>query len=108
MRPYVRELWLFSAKKYGEHGGRVRVLTVPGFSKELCGGTHVRATGDIGLFKLIRDEAISSGTRRVEAVTGVDALARFRKLKLWSIQSQESCERGASAYRLLSSGFKRN
>ncbi|MBX5478755.1 MAG: alanine--tRNA ligase [Pyrinomonas methylaliphatogenes] len=63
-------------EKYGE---RVRVLTVPGFSKELCGGTHVRATGDIGPFKIVRDEAVASGTRRVEAITGTEAIARFQE-----------------------------
>jgi alanyl-tRNA synthetase len=63
----------FFGDKYGE---RVRVVEVPSFSKELCGGTHVLQTGEIGLFLLTIEQGISAGTRRVEAVTGEAAVAR--------------------------------
>ena len=66
----------FFGDKYGE---RVRVVEVPGFSIEFCGGTHVKQTGDIGLFLVTAEEGISAGTRRVEALTGEAAVERARQ-----------------------------
>ncbi len=65
-------------EKYGDF---VRVLTMTQDSVELCGGTHARATGDLGLFKIVSETGVAAGVRRVEGVTGHNALAYVQKLE---------------------------
>jgi len=77
----------FFGDKYPEHN--VRVVTIPDpraargfYSKELCGGTHVQRTGDIGVLKIVSEESVAAGVRRIEAVTGIGALEHYQRQAL--------------------------
>ncbi len=81
----VHEMHIDEAMKTGamalfeeKYGDRVRMVEIPGFSKELCGGTHTHRTGDVGLFVLVQETSVAAGVRRIEALAGRHALDYLR------------------------------
>ena len=78
--PYRDAIGAGAIAMFGEkYGDDVRVVSFGSFSKELCGGTHARASGDIGVLKVVSEGGVASGVRRVEALTGAEALRRWRE-----------------------------
>jgi alanyl-tRNA synthetase len=97
---------------FGEkYGDRVRVVSIPGFSMELCGGTHCRATGDIGFFTIVSEGGVAAGVRRIEAVSGAAAVKAHQSTRA-SLEEMlgalgTTADRGSAAIEHLQAETKR-
>jgi alanyl-tRNA synthetase len=90
-KPYAEALAQGAMALFGEkYGDRVRVVDVPGFSTELCGGTHVRNTADIGVFRVVSESGVASGVRRIVALTGPKAFEYLRDRERTLVQVAEA------------------
>lgn len=83
----------FFGDKYGD---QVRVVSIESFSKELCGGTHCRQTGEIGVFRIVTETGVAAGVRRIEALTGSGALAHMKRLETEIRELSELLKAGPS------------